>query len=169
MLLKIRYTSRLYFLLLLFSCLSLLFVGTISQGLGQEKSKLPIKFTAKTPSVIDAGEKFNVKILIDIQDSWYIYAPMGTNAEQGMLVASIIFELPEGIVPEGKIQWPEPMAKDLYQVYMGKIKIRPLFKVQPEAKPGLYKIKAKLRYQSCNSVFCLPPVEEELLFEVRVK
>jgi|SRR3989339_1798065 len=159
--LQLRYTHRL-------CCLLLLFMSVISQSRAQQ-SKLPVKFTAKIPEVVHIGEKFNVNIFLDIQDSWYIYAPTGTNAEQGMLEASITFGLPEGIVMEGKIQWPEPMAKDLYQVYMGKIKIRPLFKVQPETKSGLYKIKAKLRYQSCNSVFCLPPVEENLLIEVKIK
>ncbi|OFY44597.1 MAG: hypothetical protein A2X18_03205 [Bacteroidetes bacterium GWF2_40_14] len=160
--LQLRYTHFLY-------CLLFLFIGSINLCRAQEQSKLPVKFTAKIPEVVHIGEKFNVNIFLDIQDSWYIYAPTGTNAEQGMLEASITFELPEGIVMEEKIQWPEPMVKDLYQVYMGKIKIRPLFKVQPETKSGLYKIKAKLRYQSCNSVFCLPPLEENLLIEVKIK
>jgi hypothetical protein len=134
----------------------------------QKKSGSPVRVTAKTPIAVYAGEKFTVKIVLDIQEQWYIYAPARTNAEQGVTQASISFELPEGIAMEGKIEWPEPVAKDLYQVYFGERELNPVFKVLPGTKPGLYIIKAKLQYQGCNELSCLPPSKEDLLIEINV-
>jgi hypothetical protein len=132
------------------------------------KAESPVRITAKTPLEVNAGEEFTMKVLLEIRDSWYIYAPALANAQQGVAQASISFELPEGIAMEGKIEWPEPVAKDLYQVYFGKIELSQVFKVQPGTKPGLYKIKATLQYQGCNELSCLPPSKEDLLIEINV-
>ncbi len=134
----------------------------------QENTESPVRITATTPLAVNAGEEFTIKILLDIQDSWYIYAPALANAQQGVAQACMSFELPDGIEMEGKIEWPEPVAKDLYQVYFGKIELSTVFKVKPGTMPGIYKIKATLQYQGCNQLSCIPQSKEELLIEVEI-
>ncbi|MDD4639700.1 MAG: FG-GAP-like repeat-containing protein [Bacteroidales bacterium] len=134
----------------------------------QEESGSPVRITATTPLAVNAGEEFTAKILLNIGDSWYIYSPALANAQQGVAQACISFELPEGITIEGKIEWPEPVAKDLFQVYFGKIELSPVFKVQSGTKPGLYKIKVTLKYQGCNQLSCIPQSKEELHIEVNI-
>ena len=132
------------------------------------QNELPLKISACTTDSLNPGKIFNLSICVDIQESWYIYAPTGNNFKLGMFEAQISFELPIGITLEDKIMWPVPTTYDIYEVYKGKIKLNPKLNVNSTAKPGLYFIKLRFKYQGCNSITCLPPIEEIIYIKLNI-
>ncbi len=145
--------------------------GSISPARAQKESERPpVSYTLQVPDTVMAGEQFLVSIVFDIAESWYIYAPTGNNTAQGMVETKISFELPEGITTVRKIKWPKPYPKGSYEVYKGKgIKISQPLVTSTKLKPGLYEIKAKIRYQKCNEDMCLSPIKEKFNIKVHIK
>lgn len=122
------------------------------------------------PDQVSANTLFEVKVLLDIHPEWYIYAPTGVNAAQGMIETTVKFLLPTGMVRVGKIKSPEPLYKDGHEVYKGKnvIMVQTL-RISPSVKPGEYAVKGIITWQACSSQICLPPTTEEIVVLVNVR
>jgi hypothetical protein len=129
-----------------------------------------IQFSIEKPEAIQHGKEFQVDFLFSIKPEWYIYAPTGNNAAQGMIETKVVFRLPEGITRAGKIKLPEPLLKNGYEVYEGKdIRMSQTLKAASTLKPGQYEIKGKVTWQTCSTDLCLPPETEEISALITVR
>lgn len=138
---------------------TLILVLIFLTGYSQEypvRYQLPERVNAK------AGDRFSISATFKTNAPWYIYAPTGNNAIQGMIETNIIFQLPSGITRKCKMQLPEMHFKGGYEIYEGAdIKFSQQFAVNKDLPPGEYNIHAKITCQSCNENICLPPISEE--------
>lgn len=129
-----------------------------------------VQYTIQQPAEVRPGSAFRVDILFTIQSGWYIYAPTGANAAQGMIETNVTFSLPRGIVREGKMKLPDPHFKNGHEVYEGdSIMVSQALKIAPGLKPGPYEIEGTIIWQTCNSDICLPPVTDEIRILIDVK
>jgi DsbC/DsbD-like thiol-disulfide interchange protein len=129
-----------------------------------------VKYDVQKPEDVKRGEQFQIHVLFSVVPGWYIYAPTGKNAAQGMIETEVIFSLPQGIKRDGKMKIPEPVLKNGHQVYEGKeILISQVLRVLPSSKLDAYEIKGKITWQTCNSSICLPPITEDVRIIVNVK
>lgn len=122
----------------------------------------PVSFQLPDSVVATEGNTFSIPVSFKTNAPWYIYAPTGNNAAQGMIETNIIYQLPKGITRTGKMQLPKTKLKGGFEVYEGRdITFSQAFTVNKDLAPGEYKIHAKITYQTCNEKICLPPVSEE--------
>jgi hypothetical protein len=115
------------------------------------------------------GSAFVVPVTFSTEEGWYLYAPTGVNASQGMIETNVICLPPKGIVRSGKPVVPEPHFKGGFEVYEGKdICFKQAFQADKDLEPGSYAIKVKVTYQACGNEVCMPPVTEERVVTVMV-
>lgn len=93
-----------------------------------------------------------------LQD-YHLYSSAEVNKE--VTPVTIDIEWPDGISPTGEIVTPPTKAAGHNEIYDGKdLLFRQDFKVSPDVQPGEYRVKVRVRYQSCSGEMCLPPVDE---------
>ncbi len=148
-----------------------LFLIIINPAWAQKESERPlVSYMVQVPDTVNRGNQFQLCIVFDIAESWYIYAPTGNNAAQGMVEAKIGFKLPKGITTVSEFKWPKPHFKGSYEVYEGKgIKISSALNTSTDLKAGHYEIKVKIRYQTCTENMCLQPIKEEFNIKIYIK
>lgn len=126
-----------------------------------------VTYKAGLPEVIKAGKEFSVTVDMNIEAGHHIYAPSTNNAGAGLVETKISFELPDGFSKEGPPKWPKPMVYGAYEVFKGSsVKAVQILKA---GKPGIYKVKMKIRYQVCNQDICFAPRTDETVLEINVK
>lgn len=146
--------------------LSVLLAGAVIKVQAQTINSLA-SYTVENPREAKVSEAFSLSVVLKVEPGWYIYAPTGVNAEQGMIETDLVFTLPDGINRAGKLKLPETHFKSGYEVLEGKH----IALTQPlrATHPGQYQIKARLTYQMCSISRCLPPVTEDLVAVVSIK
>lgn len=130
-----------------------------------------VQYTVSAPAAVRRAELFEVTVRFDIEDGWHIYAPTGVDNGQGMIVTSVTFELPRLWSKMGPAEWPASVAKGLTEVYKGKdVTVKQRLLAPIYVKKGVYNIKCKVTFQTCNDDQCLPPQEDtvELNIEARI-
>ena len=131
-------------------------------------SNLPVKLDLVVPEKIDQGSTADISLTIDIQDGWYIYAPTGKNAEQGMKETKVSFTVPENLQQIGAAKMPIHQFKGSYDVYRGP-HVMVIQKIgTDDVAPGEYEIESQVTYQTCNDDICLPPKTVQLTAVVLV-
>jgi DsbC/DsbD-like thiol-disulfide interchange protein len=139
-------------------------------ALTRERGDTIVRYSIQRPDEVRQGEKFAVGVLFMVKPGWYIYAPTGANASQGMIETSVRFSLPRGIVRAGKMKVPDPHFKNGHEVYEGdSIMVSQALKIAPGLTPGQYEIKGQVTWQTCNSDLCLPPITAEVVILIDVK
>jgi hypothetical protein len=145
------------------------FLSTSLQAQKIREREQIVKYSVSNPQHVKRGETFSVDVVFKIVPGWYIDAPTGVNAAQGMIETNVIYRLPEGLTRSGRPQLPEAMFKNGHEIYEGdSVVMRQSFKASETLKPGPYIIKGKITWQTCNNNICLPPVSEEISSEVMV-
>jgi hypothetical protein len=154
-----------------FSLFYLLFVSLLNSVCAQQSTggNEIVQYSIEGHSQIKRGEDFPIVIFFFVRPEWYIYAPTGNNAAQGMIETNIVFSLPNGISRSTKMKIPKPQYKNGHEVYAGdSITMSQIFKISKDMKPGEYSIKGKITTQSCNNDICLPPVTNEEIIKITV-
>lgn len=143
----------------------------ISWNSSQAQSKEGIvTFTVDKPSEVNRGDVFQIEVMFHVAPEWYIYAPTGLNAAQGMIETNVVFMLPKGIRRTGKMKLSEPVFKNGHEILEGdSIRMSQKLTVSESLKQGEYAIKGKVTWQTCNNDICLPPVTEEINAIIQVK
>jgi DsbC/DsbD-like thiol-disulfide interchange protein len=153
-----------------YATLVLVLLAGIAMTQDQRGSNSVVQYTIQQPDEVNLGSKFQIGIIFTVQPGWYIYAPTGVNAAQGMIETNVIFSLPRGIVREGKVKLPDPHFKNGHEVYEGdSIMVSQVLKIGPGFKPGPYEIQGKITWQTCNSDICLPPTTDEIRILIQVR
>ena len=128
----------------------------------EPSSKQPVKLDLVVPEQVEQGSSAEISLKIDIKDGWYIYAPTGKNAEQGMKETKVSFTLPDDLQQLGKMKMPMHQFKGSYDVFRGS-DIAVIQKVgTDDSTPGSYTIESEVTYQTCNDDICLPPKTVQL-------
>ena len=117
----------------------------------------PVTYKVEAPVSVQSGQSIELAVTFDIEEGWYIYAPTGANTAQGMIETKIAFTSPDGMTV-GEVQFPAYVDSGSFQIYEGAgIEMRQTLYPAGDLAPGNYKIKGKIRYQTCNVELCLPP------------
>jgi hypothetical protein len=128
-----------------------------------------VQYVLEKPDIVSRGKEFDVSVLFSVQPQWYIYAPTGVNAAQGMIETQVVFILPPGLSRVGKIKLPETTFKNGHEIYEGKnIAMTQTIRVPSDLSPGIYEIKGKVIWQTCNSDICLPPISDKISMTITV-
>lgn len=128
----------------------------------EPSSNLPVQLSLVVPEQVEQGSSVKISLSIDIEDGWYIYAPTGKNAEQGMKETKVSFTIPENLQRIGGAKLPMHQFKGSYDVYRGSdIAVTQAIGTE-DSTPGEYKIESEVTYQTCNDDICLPPKTVEL-------
>jgi hypothetical protein len=129
-----------------------------------------VQYTLQKPDEVKRGNTFQVSVVFSVQPEWYIYAPTGVNAAQGMIETQVVLLLPPGLSRLGKIRLPETTFKNGHEIYQGEnIAMTQSIQAGPDLAPGVYEIKGKVIWQTCNSDICLPPVTREVAMAINIK
>lgn len=129
-----------------------------------------VSFIIVKPDQIKNGKSFYIDVQFNIEPGWYIYAPTGANAAQGMIETKVVYKLPRGIKKESRMKIPDPLFKNGYQVYEGtNVVMRQALQTSQSLEPGNYQITGKITWQSCNSEICLQPVTEEIITTIYIQ
>lgn len=140
---------------------------TFHVSTAQQPVRELVTCTVQEPDIVEKEKDFDISVALAIEPGWYIYAPTGTNAAQGMIETKVVFNVPAGISRTGKMQLTEPHFKNGYEVLEGdNIVMSQAFKA---VRSGEYLIMVKVTYQSCSIDICLPPVTETFTTIVHVK
>jgi DsbC/DsbD-like thiol-disulfide interchange protein len=118
---------------------------------------------ALVPAQVRPGETVLLVVKAKIAPSWHIYAidePTGVS-----IPTSLKLTLPEGVVPEGKWQIPEPHEFEMTGstadgptfVYDGEVSFYRQLKVSPDSAGGQMSITCDFGYQACDAATCRPP------------
>ncbi|HEU4553942.1 MAG TPA: FG-GAP-like repeat-containing protein, partial [Chitinophaga sp.] len=129
-----------------------------------------VQYTVSAPAEVRFSELFEVTVHFNIAEGWHIYAPTSIDNGQGMIVTSVAFELPRLWNTMGPMEWPASSAMGLTEVYRGNdvvIKQRVLAPIF--MKKGVYTIKCKVAFQTCNEDRCLPPQEDTVELNIAAR
>ena len=120
----------------------------------------PVTLAFVAPEKVRAGDATDLAVSFTMRPGWYIYAPTGRNAQQGMIETGVTFELPDGVLATGGRRLPLHHFKGSYDIYEGADRLW----AQPveAAAPGRHEVVAKVTYQTCKVDLCLPPRTETL-------
>ena len=66
----------------------------------------PVTLAFVAPEKVRAGEATDLAVSFTMRPGWYIYAPTGRNAQQGMIETGVTFELPDGVLATGGRRLP---------------------------------------------------------------
>ena len=125
-------------------------------------SNQPVQVSLVVPEQVEQGSSARISLTIDIEDGWYIYAPTGKNAEQGMKETKVSFTVPDDLQRIGAAKLPMHQFKGSYEVYRGS-NVAVIQKIGTENSAlGEYTIESEVTYQTCNDDLCLPPKTVQL-------
>jgi thiol:disulfide interchange protein DsbD len=112
-------------------------------------------------SPVQAGARFNVKLLAEVQDGWHLYSlkPMA----EGPIPTRIWIAGGQPFSLAGAVQSPAPMVMQdpsfgmEVELYEGEAVFALPVRVAAGAAAGAQKLVVSASYQSCNNKLCLPP------------
>jgi hypothetical protein len=122
------------------------------------------------PSTIFPGDTVKVKIIMNIEKDWHVYAPSKGSMPSGLQAVQVRFtNLPEKIIAQGNIHWPRATFSSGQEVFVGDgNEVIQSFIAGPAAAPGNYLITADIKYQACNKMICHPPATEKISIKMEV-
>ncbi len=130
----------------------------------------PVSVRVDPMVVLEMGRSSDVKVHLDMQDGWYIYAATGRNVGQGMKETSVSFSVPDGLETVGAVKRPPFRFKGSYDVHMGKaVTWGQSVEAMDGTLPGLYEVSAEVTYQTCKDDLCLLPQTETVTARVLVQ
>jgi hypothetical protein len=117
---------------------------------------------------VRAGQVGEVRLTLTMNAPWYVYAPTGTNARQGLIETQV------SVAPNERIQfaaprYPRSQRYGAFDVWRGRGNVIGLsFRVRPRTPAGQYRVSGYVNYQTCNGPTCLPPDRIRFSFPIRV-
>lgn len=141
-----------------------LFIGLSPQAQNQKPDEL-VSYSFKAPTTVTIGDIFEINAIFNIQQGWYVYAPLSFNINQGKIVTKVTFRLPDGVEFVGSMVLPEGQT-----TYTGNnVIMTQKFKIKKDFPDGKVVIPANVVYQTCNEYICYPPVKEKKLITIQIR
>lgn len=126
---------------------------------------------APKPVLLRKGESTEATLRLEIKKGFHVQAnPVPYSY---LIPTELTLGDTEG-VSMGLPLYPAGMPYSLYgspdtlSVYEGVLNIRYTLSALPDASTGEYTLEGIVIYQTCDDRMCFPPVEESILFPVRV-
>ncbi len=129
----------------------------------------PLVLTVDAPGQLSAGEEGELRLILCLQNPWYIYAPTGVNEAQGMIETRVQMRRHDQ-VQFTEAEFPKAEASGTFAVLAGEnIVVRQPFRVRPRVPEGEYRVRGAVEYQACDGEICLPPnrVEFSVVLNIR--
>ena len=139
------------------------FPGFLSPAVAEEQAVL------KAPDVVHLDHESSLTAVLYLDEPWYVYAPTGINAAQGLIELEVELEPVDGFTFASPV-YPTPVSYDTFEVLFGPtIEIKQPLRVERYAPAGAYTIHAGLTFQSCDGSICLPPQTVPLSVMIELK
>ncbi|AOW18155.1 hypothetical protein LPB03_12130 [Polaribacter vadi] len=139
----------------------LLLITTVSHVEDQTRFNTPVSYTIEAPEKVRLGERFVITVAFSIEPSWYLYAPIAINTDQGRIPTKVTFKIPNGLKIIGELELPD--QNRFYDTYSGDdVRMSQEFQVEKNISSGKQTIKANIIYQTCNDEICYPPVRKTI-------
>jgi len=127
--------------------------------------------TTVDPPKLHAGDTFTVRVDVQIESGWHIYAidrPTGPS-----IPTSINFELPKTLAWEGDWTGSEPTLDDAHPdepsfIYTGSASFSRRLRVAQTAAPGTVTLRGNLHYQACDKFSCRAPTRQPLETQITI-
>jgi thiol:disulfide interchange protein DsbD len=141
-----------------------------STGMGSTLDKVDISTVAKYDSLA-AGNEARFAVIMDIKEGWHLNAhnptldyligvDLNVNASDHAIVSDIRYPRP--------LQMQFSFARDVLDVYEGKVMVLVKMRSSGNLKQGNYTVNGNLQVQACSDNVCLPPSNVELSFPITV-
>lgn len=136
-------------------------------GLGLQAQDLePVKWTYGVETIGD--NEYLLKIDAVIEKGWYLYSQHLDDG--GPIPTSFHFETSEDFSIEEKVSENGPFVEgfdEMFGMDIRKYKEQAEFRVKVKSEKNKFKVKGYLEFMTCDDHKCLPPVEEEFVFEIK--
>jgi len=117
---------------------------------------------------VRSGHVGEVRLTLTTNAPWYVYAPTGANANQG-LVETRVRVAPHQWIQFAAPRYPRSQRHGAFDVWRGRSNVIGLpFRVRPRTPAGQYRVNGYVEYQTCNGPTCLPPDRIRFSFPIRV-
>ena len=131
-------------------------LGSIAAPSASAQSFLSYRLEAPE-APLKPGEVGALELVLSVASPWYIYAPTGTNASQGMIETTLKMGKNEA-VQFRPAEFPDPEPYKSFDVLRGDdIVVTQPLRFRPSAEPGAYQVHGTLDVQLCKADLCLPP------------
>ena len=121
----------------------------------------PVTIRVDNAVVLDPEGLGSIRISFDMRDGWYIYAPTGRNASEGMIETNAEIRLPPGMETVGDMNLPLHSFKGLFEIYSGgDVRWAQGIQADESVVPGAHLAETEVTYQTCKDDLCLPPRTE---------
>ena len=154
----------------------LIFILLISESVypqfGKPLDLVKIKVFKSLDKVnVSPGSEFKISVKVNIDPQWHINS---NKPYEDFLIPSVLsIDAASGFTLI-KVKYPDSQDRKLafsdkpVSVFENEIYISALIKASSKVKPGIYKLIATFKYQSCNDKTCLPPnsVSDTLAIEI---
>lgn len=147
--------------------LSLLMAGTLSA-----QFETPVSVRALIEGSPRAGEVVDVKVILDMEEEWHIWAIR--KAGDGP-IATRISVAGEVIEKVGRVEEGEATEKfdegfqTVTRYHQGGAEFTVPVMLKSDLEPGLTNLSVTVLYQVCNASICYPPREEKVTVEFTVE
>lgn len=129
---------------------------------------LELSILPESSRVAAAGEVGEIRIALSLDAPWYVYAPTGANARQGLVETTVTIR-PHRAIQFARPRYPEARAYGTHDIWRGRDNvIRQPFRIRPRTPPGDYRVRGHVDYQMCDGPTCLPPDRKNFSFLIHV-
>ena len=129
----------------------------------------PVNVEVVAPESVAPGTPFQIEVRLELERGWYLYAPTGVNAGQGLIETSVSMRDHE-YAQFADARFPEPISFGAYDILTGEVVslLQPV-RFHPRTPSGDMLIRGMVEYQTCDGDTCLPPIEHPIRVLLRVE
>jgi len=139
----------------------------------QVGAESPVRWNAKPPASVRAGERFEVYVRAEIEDRWHLYTatqpPGGPNATRFRLPAGEPFRLGEGLRQSEFHKEFDPNFGIDTEFFSEQAEFWIPIETGPDATAAEYELQLQVTFQVCDDKVCLPPRRVPLTMKVLVE
>jgi len=152
-----------------FSCAKAVLAAITGLVAGAVAVAQPVSVEVTAPRQVQPGAPFDLEVRLSLQRGWYVYAPTGVNAEQGLIETAVRMR-DHQYAQFAPSRFPDPIALGAYDILAGQdVRIHQPVRLHPRTPSGESLIRGVVAYQTCDGDTCLPPVEHPIRVRVQVE
>lgn len=134
-------------------------------------------FTASAQEVVkwkseskDLGNGlYRLELRANIEKGWHVY-DMGPYELEGPVATEVKLEAQAGVTPEGEVKAEGELVRhydDIYEMEIGYYENEVTFVQEVRVAGEEAEVKLTVDYMACNEGTCLPPTDQEFVFELK--
>ena len=126
-----------------------------------------VKWTSESTELGDG--LYRLELRANIENGWHVY-DMGPYELGGPVATEVKLEPQAGVTPEGELQIEGELVRvydDIYEMEIGYYEKAVTFAQEVRVAGDAATVKMTVDYMACNEGTCLPPTDQEFVFELK--